>query len=77
MKEVLSENNIKYMYMDVCESVGKLKQFLTIRDTDQAFEEVRKEHRVGIPCLVIDDDVILVRGADHARELVEKYQLKG
>ena len=40
MKEVLSENNIKYMYMDVCESVGKLKQFLTIRDTDPAFEEV-------------------------------------
>ena len=36
MKEVLSENNIKYMYVDICESVGKLKQFLKIRDTADA-----------------------------------------
>ena len=41
MKEVLSENNIKYMYVDICESVGKLKQFLKIRDTADACKEIR------------------------------------
>ena len=56
MKEVLSENNIKYAYVDVCEGVGKLKMFLTLRDTREEFAQVRQEHRVGIPCLVIDDD---------------------
>lgn len=40
MKEVLSENNIKYMYVDICESVGKLKQFLKIRDTADACKEI-------------------------------------
>ncbi len=76
MKEVLSENGVQYMYVDICESVGKLKSFLKIRDTSDAHKEVRKEHRAGIPCLVIDDEVILVEGADHARHLIEKYHLK-
>ena len=60
MKEVLSENNVKYLYVDICESVGKLKLFLNIRDTAQAMEDVRREHRAGIPCMVIDDEVILI-----------------
>ena len=58
MKEVLSENNIKYMYVDICESVGKLKQFLKIRDTADACKEIREQHRAGIPCIVIDYEVI-------------------
>ena len=76
MKEVLSENNIKYAYVDVCEGVGKLKMFLILRDTREEFAQVRQEHRVGIPCLVIDDDVILMQGADHMRQLIDEYQLK-
>ena len=47
MKEVLSENNIKYMYVDICESVGKLKQFLKIRDTADACKEIREQHRAA------------------------------
>lgn len=76
MKEVLSQNEIKYMYVDVCESVGKLKSFLTIRDTADAYAEVREVHRVGIPCIVIDDDVILLDGPEHMQRLIDEYHLK-
>ena len=76
MKEVLSENNVKYLYVDICESVGKLKRFLNIRDTAQAMEVVRREHRAGIPCMVIDDEVILIEGPEHMKRIIEEYELK-
>lgn len=76
MKEVLSENNIKYMYVDICESVGKLKQFLKIRDTADACKEIREQHRAGIPCIVIDDETIVIQNPDHVRQLIEQYHLK-
>ena len=76
VKEVLSENNIKYMYVDICEGVGKLKSFLKVRDTAPEMQEVREQHRAGIPCLVVDDQVILVNGAEHMQQLIEQYQLK-
>ena len=72
MKEVLSENNIKYMYVDICEGVGKLKSFLKVRDTAPEMQEVREQHRAGIPCLVVDDQVILVNGAEHMQQLIEQ-----
>lgn len=75
MKEVLSENNVKYMYVDICESVGKLKLFLKIRDTAGVMEEVRREHRAGIPTIVIDDEVIPIDGPDHMRRIIEEYRL--
>ena len=76
MKEVLSKNDIKYVYVDVCESVGKLKSFLKIRDTSEAHKEARESHRAGIPCIVIDDDVLLVSGAEHMQQLIDQYHLK-
>lgn len=77
MKEVLSKNEIKYAYIDVCESVGALKKFLTLRDTADVYKDIRENsHRAGIPCIVIDDDVILVDGPEQMQELIEQYHLK-
>ena len=64
------------MYVDICESVGKLKSVLKIRDTAEECKEVREQHRAGIPCLVIDNDVILVEGPEHMKQLIDQYQLK-
>ena len=64
------------MYVDICESVGKLKSSLKIRDTAEECKEVREQHRAGIPCLVIDNDVILVEGPEHMKQLIDQYQLK-
>ncbi|MBS6517082.1 MAG: hypothetical protein KH353_02655 [Clostridium sp.] len=75
MKEVLSQNNVQYLYVDICESIGRLKSFLKIRDTSEAHREAREKHQAGIPCLAVDEQVILVKDAEHMRRLIEEYQL--
>lgn len=75
MKEVLSENNVKYAYVDICESVGSLKKYLKIRDTSETHAGARESHAAGIPTLVIDDQVFIVHGPDHAKQLIEEYHL--
>lgn len=78
MKEVLSEKNVKYLYVDICESVGRLKTFLKVRDTSEAHREAREtSHRAGIPCLMVDGEVILVDGPEHMESLIEEYGLAG
>ena len=75
VKEALTQAGVKFAVVDVCESVGSLKKILKHRDTSDAYAHVIEKHRVGIPTLVIDEEVILVNGPDHARDLVEKYKL--
>ena len=75
MKEVLSQYQVKYLYIDICESVGKLKLFLKLRDTAEVFADVRREHRAGIPCLVIDDVPYLISGPEQVRKLIEENGL--
>lgn len=76
MKEVLFKNNVEYMYIDVCESVGKLRMFLSVRDTAEAYRDIRENsHRAGIPCIVIDGETILVDGPEHMQQIIETYQL--
>ena len=74
-KQALTEAGVKFAFVDVCESVGTLKRYLKIRDTAESHAMVREKHTVGIPTIVIDDEVILVNGPEHIKELVEKYHL--
>lgn len=76
MKEVLSQNNVRFVYIDITSSIGYLRQFLKVRDTYPAFEEIRKESRVGLPTLFVDDTPYLVNGPEHALQLIDELQLK-
>ncbi|MBM6919166.1 hypothetical protein [Intestinimonas butyriciproducens] len=76
MKEVLSQNNVRFVYIDVTSSIGYLRQFLKVRDTYPAFEEIRKESRVGLPTLFVDNTPYLVDGPEHALQLIDELQLK-
>jgi len=69
------EAGVKFLFIDICESVGTLKKFLAIRDVSPAFAEVREKHRAGVPALVVDDEVILVDGPEQIPQLVEQYKL--
>ncbi len=75
VKEAFLSAGVKFAYVDVCESVGSLKKFLKVRDTAESHSFVRERHTVGIPCVAIDDEVMLVNGPEHAKELIEKYKL--
>lgn len=53
MQAEFDEKKIPYEFIEITESVPLMKEFLTLRDTDPVFEEVRKEHRIGVPCFVL------------------------
>ncbi len=48
---------------------------MKIRDTSQAHAPVREKHTIGVPTLVIDDEVYLPT-PELAQELIEKYALQ-
>ena len=46
---------IAYEYRDFGEDLLALKEFLTIRDSDPQFAEIKANGKVGIPCIVHED----------------------
>lgn len=51
----LDEKAVAYAYFDFAEDLAALKEFLSIRDREPVFEAVRKDGRIGIPCIVKED----------------------
>lgn len=60
MKEFLSENNIKFAFVDITESMFNLKMYLKYRDNRPEFEEVKKSGKVGIPFIAINNGEKLI-----------------
>lgn len=60
MKEFLSENNIKFAFVDITESMFNLKMYLKYRDNRPEFEEVKKSGKVGIPFILINNGEKLI-----------------
>jgi len=56
---LLLEKNIPFEYIEITESIGNLKKFLKLRDTMKGFQLAKRSHSVGVPALVIGDEVIL------------------
>lgn len=54
-RKALDEKKIPYEYLDFADSLINLKQFLKIRDTSLAFQKVKEEGRIGIPCIIRED----------------------
>ncbi|WP_352419759.1 hypothetical protein [Proteiniborus sp.] len=64
MKEFLSNENIKFLYLDITENMLNLKNFLKYRDTAPEFDEIKKAGRVGLPCIVINNGEEIVFDKD-------------
>lgn len=52
---MLLQNDIKFFYADITESMLHLKNFLKYRDNNPEFKEIKEAGRVGLPCIVIND----------------------
>ena len=63
VKEVLSQKNIEFAYVDITSSMFALKSFLKIRDNDSSHKEVRASGGVGIPTLSVDGKNYLIADA--------------
>ena len=59
MKEALSKKNIEFEYVDTTDSMKNLKEFMKLRDKREEFEIARRLHRVGVPAMIVDDEVVL------------------
>lgn len=60
------DNN--YELIDIGEHVKNLKEFLRIRDTHPAFEEVKAHGSIGIPCFVREDGSVSFSAVDFVIE---------
>lgn len=57
-REDLDRAGVAYEYLDFSENLKNLKEFLVIRDGSPLFDDVRKEGKIGIPCLQREDGSI-------------------
>lgn len=53
-REELDAANVRYEYLDFSDDLRNLKEFLIFREAS-LFDDVRKEGRVGIPCILRED----------------------
>ena len=54
-RKELDDAGVLYEYLDFSEDLRNLKEFLALRDCSKIFEDVRKEGKIGIPCIVCPD----------------------
>jgi glutaredoxin-related protein len=55
LKDMLEAAQVRFTFIDVQDSLGKLKMFLKYRDSLPEFEEVKRNGSVGIPFVVVND----------------------
>lgn len=55
MKEFLSEKGVEFEYISIDESIKNLKMFINVREKFDAFDKIREENRVGLPCIVVNE----------------------
>lgn len=57
---VLEKAKISYVFLDFRDDLRFLKEFLSIRDTQDIFSEVKKNGKIGIPCIISEDGKVML-----------------
>lgn len=55
----LKKLHIDYDEVEIMSSITNLKQFLQLRDRHSAFKQAKTNSSIGIPALLIDEQVVL------------------
>jgi len=55
----LSEKGVAFDYFDISTDFMALKSFLMIRDNKPQYDEIKKAGRVGLPTVIIDNDIYI------------------
>lgn len=63
-REDLDNAGVPYEYLDFADSLWNLKVFLTLRDNNPAFVELKAEGKIGIPCIQREDGTITLDWAE-------------
>lgn len=54
----------RYEKINIGEKTANLKEFLKIRDTSDAFKDIRGSGSIGIPCFVLEDGTVTLSPED-------------
>ena len=57
-KNDLTAAGVAFEYYDFSDNLRNLKTFLSIRDTDTQFAEIKERGSIGIPCIVEEDGTV-------------------
>lgn len=49
---------VAYTFCDFADDLAHLKAFLKIRETDPQFEALKREGKIGIPCILHEDGTV-------------------
>lgn len=63
-REDLDKAGVEYQYLDFSESLLNLKEFLKLRDEKEPFAELKREGKIGIPCILREDGTVLLDWAE-------------
>ena len=58
------KGNDNYSYVDIGANVKDLHDFLTLRDSNHVFDEVKDMGAIGIPCFVKEDGSITLKASE-------------
>ncbi len=47
-----------YTFCDFADDLRHLKEFLKLRDSSELFSEMKREGKIGIPCILQEDGTI-------------------
>ena len=75
VKEVLSQKNVKFAYLDISTGMLALKNFLAIRDHNDSHKAARESGKVGIPTISVDDVTYVVSNGEDAEKLIAELNL--
>ena len=54
----LNAAGVAYTFCDFADDLAHLKAFLKIRETDLQFEALKREGKIGIPCILHEDGTV-------------------
>ena len=57
-KRDLEAAGVEFLYMNISENLLFLKKFLKLRDENSCFEDIRKNGKIGIPCIQREDGTV-------------------
>lgn len=69
LKRILDTKGIDYKYMDITKGLGILKQFLRLRDNNEAFKTVKENALIGVPAIVTSPTTITVDWESYVNNL--------
>lgn len=53
--EILKNKKIEVEFLNISEDLTSLKKYLSYRETEEMYNEVRKNGGIGIPLLILED----------------------